>query len=90
MNWQAGDLALIIDAAPLHVESLVGKTGVLVVFFGDYVNEQNTLIKDAWRVNVAGFDWIVSENCLRKPYDGHNLAHWKDCVWQPDKVEVLM
>lgn len=90
MNWHAGDTALIIDAEERDRHELVGKTCVLVAYHGFYEGERRNVIT-AWRVVVNGRPWIVSEPCLRKPYDGHNLAQWSECVWQPTVVlEELM
>ena len=90
MNWQAGDIAILVNDGNVWGEglSVMGCTCELIAreprehsFDG---HETTT-----WHVEINGEAWWSAESTLRKPYDGHETIAWSECAWQPDEVVTV-
>ena len=79
MNWKAGDVAIVDNAANCEHAHWQGATITLGHFCGKHPNRLGMQGSDWWQCD--GF--CVREIVLRKPYDGHETCSWEDVVWCP-------
>ena len=88
MNWQPGDAALIVVEPQYDMADVDGKICVLIEYMGDGWYKDR--VKGAWSVDAGGHRCAVAEECLRKPYDGHEPCTWASVQivtgWAPKEL----
>ena len=88
--WKSGDVAIIASGGIKWLgQNHDNETCTLIEFIGEHSSSSDGwVIHDAWKVNGENITFWVNEKFLRKPYDGHELCSWEDCVFQPKELVV--
>jgi len=87
-SWHAGDRAILANNLPARLPQYLkyrGLTCQLIRYVGQHSTKKMKIF-NAWEIRTDNETAWVNEKWLRKPYDGHQITVWKDCVFQPKEL----